>query len=103
MESISDRSSAESIAYILSFGPNNVVQLVETVLLIDPGYEAALALRQQVFDTYLDKARELESADDYEQALSLTRNAEEVMPNTPAILRLQRRICDRAPAACDRQ
>ena len=103
MESISDRSSAESIAYILSFGPNNVVQLVETVLLIDPGYEAALALRQQVFDTYLDKARELDSADDYEQALSLTRNAEEVIPNTPAILRLQRRICDRAPAACDRQ
>ena len=103
MESISDRSSAESIAYILSFGPNNVAQLVETVLLLDPGYEAALALRQQVFDTYLDKARELESADDYEQALSLTRNAEEVIPNTPAILRLQRRICDRAPAACDRQ
>ena len=103
MESISDRSSAESIAYLVSFGPNNVVQLVETVLLIDPGYQAALALRQQVFDTYLDKARELESADDYEQALSLTRNAEEVIPNTPAILRLQRRICDRAPAACDRQ
>jgi serine/threonine protein kinase len=103
MESISDQSSAENIAYVLSFGPNNIVQLIETVLQIDPGYDAALELRQQVFDIYLAKARVLEGLEDFEQALALTRNAEEVIPNTPTVLRLQRSICESAPAACVRQ
>jgi serine/threonine protein kinase len=103
MELIGDAASAEDITYVLSFGPNNVVQLVETVLQIDPGYEAALELRQRVFDAYLEKARALEDAEDYEQALTLTRNAEAVIPNTPTVLRLQRSICESAPAACVRQ
>jgi serine/threonine protein kinase len=98
--SIDEQSSAENIMYVLSDGPNNVVHLMETVLQIDSGYEAALGLRQQVFDAYLAKARELESADDFQQAIALTRNAEKVIPDTGTVLRLQRRICENSPAAC---
>ena len=104
LERISDQSNAEDIAYLLSFGPNNVVQLVESVLQKDPGHEAALGLRQQVFDVYLAKARALESENEYQQAWTLTRNAEEVIPNTgrarAALRRLKRSICAGAPAVC---
>ncbi len=103
MGSVSDQSSAENFAYVLSFGPNNVVQLVETVLQIDPGYEAALELRQRAFDAYIAKARQLEGDKAYEQALSLTRNADEVIPNTGIVRRLQRSICGSAPAVCGSQ
>ena len=102
-ESIGDESSADDLTYVLSVGPNNVVQLVDTVLQVDPGYEAALELRQRVFDVYLAKARQLEDEEKYEQAMSLTRNADAAIPNTSTVLRLQRSICDSAPAACVRQ
>ena len=103
MEAISDQASAEDIAYLLSLGPNNVVHLVETVLQIDPGYEAALELRQRAYDLYVAKARELAGEENFQQAITLTRNAEAVIPNTPTVLRLQRSICDGAPSACVRQ
>ena len=102
-ESVSDEMSADDLIYFLSDGPNNVSQLVDTVLRIDPGYEAALELRQRVFDVYLAKARQLEGEEAYQQAIRLTRNADDVIPNTGTVLRLQRSICESAPAACVRQ
>ncbi len=102
-ESVSDEMSADDLIYFLSDGPNNVSQLVDTVLRIDPEYEAALELRQRVFDVYLAKARQLEGEEAYQQAIRLTRNADDVIPNTGTVLRLQRSICESAPAACVRQ
>ena len=102
-ESVSDETSADDLIYFLSDGPNNVTQLVDTVLRVDPGYEAALELRQRVFDVYLAKARQLEGEEAYQQAIRLTRNADDVIPNTGTVLRLQRSICKSAPAACVRQ
>jgi len=101
--SISDEMSADDLVYFLSDGPNNVTQLVDAMLRVDPGYEGALELRQRVFDAYLARARALEGEDAYQQAMTLTRNAEDVIPNTGAVLRLQRSICNSAPAACVRQ
>ena len=98
--SISDQMGADELIYFLSDGPNNVSQLVAAVLQIDPGHEAALQLRQRVFDAYLAKARALESEEAYQQAMTITRNADAVIPNTGTVLRLQRRICESAPAAC---
>ncbi len=102
-ESINDQSSVNDLTYLLSSGPNNVIQLADAVLEIDPGYEAALELRRRVFDLYLTRARQLRDEKEYEMAMSLARNAEAVIPNTSTVLRLQRRICDRAPALCVRQ
>ena len=98
--SISDEMSADDLVYFLSDGPNNVTQLVDAALLVDPGYEGALELKQRVFDAYLARARALESEAAYQQAMTLTRSAEDVIPNTGAVLRLQRSICNSAPAAC---
>jgi serine/threonine protein kinase len=103
MTQIGDASSIEEITYVLSFGPNNVAQLVSTALDIDPGDEIALELRQRAFDTYIEKARQLQGEADYQQALALTRNANEVIPGTGTVRRLQRRICDTEPAACGGQ
>ena len=100
---VGNESAADELSYVLSLGPNNVVQLADTVLQIDPGYEDALAAKQRVYDMYVSRARELEDQKVFDQALSLTQNAEEVIPNTSTVLRLQRRICDNAPAACATQ
>jgi len=102
-ESLGDETSADDLVYFLSDGPNNVSQLVDTVLRVDPGYAAALQLKQRVFDAYLAKARQLEGEEAYQQAIRLTRNADDVIPNTGTVLRLQRSICESAPAACVRQ
>ena len=102
-ESLGDETSADDLVYFLSDGPNNVSQLVDTVLRVDPGYAAALQLKQRVFDAYLAKARQLEGEEAYQQAIRLTRNADDVIPNTGSVLRLQRSICESAPAACVRQ
>jgi serine/threonine protein kinase len=98
--SISDEMGTDELIYFLSDGPNNVSQLLAAVLQIDPGHEVALELRQRVFDAYLAKARALEGEEAYQQAMTLTRNADAVIPNTGTVLRLQRRICASAPAAC---
>ncbi len=100
INSINDEMGADDLIYFLSDGPNNVSQLVTAVLQVDPGYEAALQLRQRVFDVYLAKARDLENEEAYQQAMTLTRNADDVIPNTGTVLRLQRSICESAPAAC---
>ena len=102
-ESLGDETSADDLVYFLSDGPNSVSQLVDTVLRVDPGYAAALQLKQRVFDAYLAKARQLEGEEAYQQAIRLTRNADDVIPNTGSVLRLQRSICESAPAACVRQ
>ena len=97
---VNSDSNADELAYILSQGPNNVVGLADTALAIDPGYEAALAAKRRAFDTYLEHARRFESADHYPEALTLIQSAAEVVPNSPDVLRLRRRICDSAPEAC---
>jgi serine/threonine protein kinase len=98
--SIDANATAEDLTYILSLGPNSVVQLTDAVLEVDPGYEAALELRQKAYDLYLMTASNLRDAQAFAAAMSLTRNADEIIPNTSTVLRMQRSICDEAPDAC---
>ena len=100
LASIAAGATAEDLSYSLSLGPNSVVQLTDIVLQIDPGYEAALEIRQKAFDLYLETARDLRDTKNYVAAMSLTRDADEVIPNTSTVLRLQRSICDKAPEIC---
>jgi serine/threonine protein kinase len=100
LDAIPADANAEDLTYFLSLGPNSVVPLTDSVLQVDPGHQAAWALRQRAFDMYLDAATKLRNARDYESALGLTRSADEVIPNTSTVLRLQRSICDDAPAIC---
>jgi len=98
--SIPADATAEDLSYFLSLGPNSVVQLTDIALQIDPGYEAALELKRQAFDLYLATAEDLRDAENYAAAMSLTRDADRVMPNTSTVLRLQRSICDASPETC---
>lgn len=98
--SIPADATAEDLSYFLSLGPNSVVQLTDIALQIDPGYEAALELKRQAFDLYLSTAEDLRDAENYAAAMSLTRDADRVMPNTSTVLRLQRSICDASPETC---
>ena len=100
LAAIPAEASAEDIAYFLSLGPNSVVQLTESVLQVDPGHEAALAIRQKAFDLYIATASNLRDAKDYTAAMFLARGADTVNPNTSTVLRLQRSICDAAPEVC---
>lgn len=103
MDSIGSDVSPDVLSSILSFGPNNVSQILETVLSVDPGYESALAAKERVFDIYLDRARSLIDRGEYEPATRLIRNADRVVPDTARVRRLEKEICDRAPAACERR
>jgi serine/threonine protein kinase len=98
MASITEESTPDEIAYFLSVGTNNVSQLVDTMLAIDPGDESALEIRKRAFDIIVDKARELERDRDYEQAIMLALNADDVIPGTGTVRRLRRQICESAPA-----
>lgn len=98
--SIPAEATAEDLSYVLSLGPNSVVGLTNTVLQVDPGYEAALELRRQAFDLYLSTAGALRDAENYTAAMDLARDADRVMPNTSTVLRLQRSICDKSPKTC---
>ena len=75
--SIPTEATAEDLSYVLSLGPNSVVQLTDAVLQVDPGYEPALELRQQAFDLYLSTAGDLRDAENYTAAMALTRDADE--------------------------
>ena len=98
--SIPAEATAEDLSYVLSLGPNSVVQLTDAVLQVDPGYEAALELRRQSFDLYLATAGELRDAGEYAAAMSLTRDADRVITNKSTVLRLQRSICEASPETC---
>ena len=98
--SIPAEATAEDLSYVLSLGPNSVAQLTDAVLQVDPGYEPALELRQQAFDLYLSTAGNLRDAENYTAAMALTRDADQVIPNTSTVLRLQRSICDASPETC---
>jgi len=98
--SIPADATAEDLAYFLSLGPNSVVQLTDMVLQVDPGYEPALEIRQKTFDLYLAKATDLRDAENFAAAMSLTRDADRVIPDTSTVLRLQRNICDESPETC---
>jgi hypothetical protein len=98
--SIPEDANAEELTYLLSLGPNSVVPLTDSVLGVDPGHKGAWALREQAFELYLKAAGARRDAKDYATAMSLSRSADEVTPNTSAVLRLQRSICDDSPEVC---
>ena len=97
---VPESASGEELAYLLSLGPNSVVQLADAILEVDPGYEGALAAKQRAFDMMIDRAEQLENQESHAEALALTRQAVEFMPINSRVLRLQRSICDSAPETC---
>jgi serine/threonine protein kinase len=87
----------EDLAYVLSEGANNVNQILESVLALDPTNAAALAMKSQIAELYLVKARQV---DEKRQALKLVRFGLKVSCNNLDLFHLQRDICDQQAALC---
>jgi hypothetical protein len=69
-------------------------------LAINPGYEAALAVRKDVLKLFSEKAQEFYEREDYESAHLMAVNAREIL-NKRAIRNLIDDICDRASDVCE--
>ncbi len=100
-DSIDENASANDLEYLLNQGHNSVLELVETVLAINPHDEAAQQMKQDVFDLYSRKAEEYFEQSNYESAWLMARNAQDIS-NKRAIRNLLSQICDRAPDVCER-
>ncbi len=92
-------SSTDDYIYVIKSGPNSVADIANTILKVDPGYEAGIEIRQRGFDLLLERARAIrrESPD---EAMILTQSADAMIANSSQVLRLQRSICDDAPEVC---
>ncbi|MEO1034805.1 MAG: serine/threonine-protein kinase [Pseudomonadota bacterium] len=92
-------ATADELDFLLTHGPNSVMQLVDSARNINPYDEAALAMRKAVFDLYETRATEYYERRDYESAFKMAINAQEISDQR-GIRRLLRSICDRAPDSC---
>jgi hypothetical protein len=86
--------SSENLAYVLSEGANNVAQILDSVLAIDPADEKAWAMKQQIAGLYADKARQLVGAGQKTAAISMVRNGLKILPHDRQLFRLQQELCD---------
>jgi serine/threonine protein kinase len=100
LASIDENASAMMLDNVLSKGHNSVLQSVKSALAINPGYEEALAVRKDVLKLFSEKAREYYEREDYESAMLMAVNAQNIS-NKRAIRNLIDDICDSAPAVCE--
>jgi hypothetical protein len=83
----------EQVKYVLSEGPNNVNDIVEGVLRIDPREPRALDLKQKIAGEYAARARELLRVEQFDPALDLVRSARRVQPESQDLFGLEQEIC----------
>ncbi len=90
----------QDLSYILTDGPNNVNQIVNAALRIEPDNKAALEMKATMASIYEQKARDLSDAGRLGDALTLIRRGLNAKPNDRGLMRLQRDICNRDMQAC---
>jgi serine/threonine protein kinase len=100
MALVKSSSSEEDMAYILSEGANNVNDILDSVLQIDPDNDQALGMKASAADLYLRRAQTLYERRDDKAALPLARYGIKVMPDNLDLDTLQQNICERSPPLC---
>jgi serine/threonine protein kinase len=90
----------QDLSYILTDGPNNVDQIVNAVLRIEPDNKTALEMKATMAALYEQKARQLSDAGRLADALPLIKRGLVSKPNDRGLMRLQRDICNRDMQAC---
>jgi serine/threonine protein kinase len=91
---------AEELAYVLSEGANNVNQILDSVLEIDPGNAQALAMKSDIANLYTQKARLEMNAGHTTVAATLIRNGRKAEPSNRELFRLQQQLCSPNPSVC---
>jgi serine/threonine protein kinase len=95
-------TSIEDLKYILSDGPNNVNELLDAVLRIDPSHREALKLKADAADLYAARAQTLLGQQKTDQALDLVRYGRQMLPDSQELFRLEQKVC-RAQALASAQ
>jgi len=86
-------TSLDDLKYILSEGPNNVNDIVEGVLRIDPREARALEIKQKIAGTYAERANELLGKRKFDAARALVRTARQIQPDSQELFGLEQDIC----------
>jgi hypothetical protein len=92
--------NSEDLTYILSDGANNVDEILNSALQIDPCNKTALKMKARIASLYEQKARELASSGRSAEAMPLLKRGLVAKPDDRNLRRLQRDICTRDPKAC---
>jgi serine/threonine protein kinase len=100
LKDVKPSDSPQDLAYALSEGANNVNQILDSVLKLDPGNEAAQTMKARIVELYLGKAQELYDQHQYPEALTLVRFGRKAVSDDTNLFKLQQDICDHDPAAC---
>jgi hypothetical protein len=90
----------DDLAYILSEGANNVNQILDGILALEPGNAAAQHMKAQIANLYLRKARELARNRQSADALRLVRYGLKVTCNNLDLFHLRRDICEDNSSLC---
>ena len=100
MKDIRATATPNDLAYSLSEGANNVNQILDSILAIDPDNDQALDMKTHIANLYLAKARELFDKSEYPPALMMVNYGLKAVPDDLDLFHLQQDICDRDPAVC---
>jgi hypothetical protein len=99
-EGVSMEQSPDEMLAVLSEGANNVNNVLQSVLVIDPGNPTALKRQSRIADLYSRKARELTDAGDGKSASQLVNAGLRLRPRNRDLLRLRAELCRQNAAAC---
>jgi serine/threonine protein kinase len=100
MKDVKSTGGPNELAYALSEGANNVNQILDSILAIDPDNEQALGMKSRIADIYLAKARELFDKSQYQPALMMVRYGLKAVPDNLDLFHLQQDICDKDASVC---
>ena len=97
---VNESSSADDLSYVLSEGANNANDMVEAIMQLDAANERAAAMKAQMAELYLKKARDLEAAGDFRGALTLVIHGRKVLPTSLNLFKMQQHICEHKAELC---
>lgn len=86
-------TTIDDLKYILTEGPNNVNDIVDGVLRIDPGEPRALELKRKIAGAYAARADELLRQRQFDAALDLVHAARDVQPDSQELFGLEQNVC----------
>lgn len=100
LRTVGRSSSADDLIYVLSAGANNVNDMLDAILRIDPSNDRAHALKVRAAELYLRKSEDLAAARDYKGALPLVAQGRKVLPTSLDLFKMQQRLCAHQADLC---
>jgi len=103
-ETLADAKQAKTLddlSYLLSEGANNLNQVLDHVLSLEPSNMHAIKLKAAAVDLYAQHARELIRQQKLKEAARLVGFGMKIIPTSRDLFRLKNEICDEDAVACN--